>query len=156
MKFEYTYKGVDIVLEPDELDDDPKGRVNGWSVQVAGRHLRCTLINTSTVLFLGNRVDYEDDDDDEDTGGIYAVDPGVLHATGRRFEVRPISTGRGRAVHFDYRALILMEDPPLEAIHPYVDHMLALRELYATSNVEKAMQGLVDDARRQPAPRSKV
>lgn len=151
--YEYTYKGVDIVLKIESFDDDPDHRTAGWNVHVDGRHLCCALINNNTVLFLGDRVI---DEAEQGTDTVFGIDPGILHAYGRRFEVKPLSTGRGRSAKFDYRALMLMEDPPLEAVHPYVEHMLALREVYARTNVEKAMQELVDDARRQPTSRSKV
>jgi hypothetical protein len=156
MHYEYVYRGVPITIELDQTEDDPADRVNGWSVTVAGRPLVCGIINNSTLLYLGELPEDEAYDGDEgedepvsDPGWIYAVDPGVLQANGRRFMVQPISTGRGRAVSLDSRALILIEDPPLEALHPYVDHMLALRELYAKGNVETQVQRIVDAARRQ-------
>ncbi len=158
MKYEYKYKGVDVAIATDRLDDDPKERVSGWDIIVDGRVLCCAIINNMTVLYLGDqwetmealqlRATSDDSEGDTDICAIFAIDPGVLHATGRRFDVKPISTGRGRGINFDYRAVTMGEDVPLEAVHPYIDHMLAFRELYKAEDVERVMRGLVDDAQR--------
>ena len=120
---------IDVKVDPNfpEL-------VNGWAVYIGGGTLHCVTMEGGTVLYLGGKVSQD--------GLVYMLDPGMLELSDGTYRVSPISKGRGRVFMTDDSHIIGSESVPLQAIKPYIDHVLRLRHGYSRETVFATLERL--------------